>query len=117
MTNAAIDTVIVFSDDHRALADFYERALELGEPQAFGESHLGFDLGGMYLGFDAADWAGTSESVTLWFRVDDIEATFERCLDHGATVRYAPETKPFGDTVAALIDPAGNHFGLSQRTD
>jgi uncharacterized glyoxalase superfamily protein PhnB len=60
---------------------------------------------------------GSSDSVTLWFRVDDIEATFLRCLESGATARYEPVEKPFGDTVAALVDPHGNHFGLSQRVE
>ena len=116
MSSAIIDTIIVFTGDHRALASFYGEALELGDPDAFGETHLGFTLGETYLGFDSVDRAGSSDSVTLWFRVDDIEATYERCLELGAASRYPPEHKPFGDTVAALVDPAGNHFGLSQRT-
>ena len=117
MTAAAIDTVIVFTEDHRALAAFYEQALELDPPEAFGDTHLGFTVGDLYLGFDSAEAAGGSDSVTLWFRVDDIDATFARCIELGAVSRYPPEAKPFGDTVAAVIDPAGNHFGLSQRKD
>ena len=115
MTNAAVDTVIIFTTDNRELATFYEAALDLGAPREFGEAHLGFQIGDLYLGFDRVEKAGPNDAVTLWFRVDDIDKTFDRCVELGADVRYPPETKPFGDTVAALIDPHGNHFGLSQR--
>ena len=115
MSNAAVDTVIVFTTDHTELARFYEEAFDLDAPEAFGETHLGYQLGGLYLGFDRVEKAGPNDAVKLWFRVDDIDATFERCVELGAAVRYRPELKPFGDTVAALIDPHGNHFGLSQR--
>jgi len=115
MTSAALDTVIIFTTDHRELATFYEAAFDLEAPDAFGETHLGFQLGDLYLGFDRVEAAGPNDAVTLWFRVDDINATFDRCVELGAEIRYRPETKPFGDTVAALIDPHGNHFGLSQR--
>lgn len=117
MASPNVDTVIVFTPNHVELADFYRQALELDEPQAFGPGHLGFQLGPLYLGFDRVDNDRLSDAVTLWFRVDDIEATFRRCLQFGATARYEPEEKPFGDTVAALIDPHGNHFGLSQRAE
>ena len=115
MAQAEVDTVIVFTTDHVELARFYRTALEFDEPLRFGDNHLGFQIGPLYLGFDNVDEARSNDAVTLWFRVDDIDATFRRCVEHGATVRYEPTEKPFGDTVAALIDPHGNHFGLSQR--
>ncbi len=116
MTSANVDTVIIFTTDHEALAGFYEQALGLESPQRFGEGHIGYQLDSIYLGFDQVDDVQPGRSTTLWFRVDDIEATFEQCVDLEASVRYPPTEKPFGDTVAALIDPDGNHFGLSQRT-
>jgi predicted enzyme related to lactoylglutathione lyase len=53
--------------------------------------------------------------VTLWFTVDDIQATFDRLVALGARVRYPPSQKPWGGYLACVYDPDGNMLGLSQR--
>jgi predicted enzyme related to lactoylglutathione lyase len=114
--NAAIDTVIVFTTRMEALADFYRQSLGLEAPREHGGNHLGFQVGDLYLGFDQADEESVHPgAVTVWFRVDDLNATFERMVGLGATVRNAPLEKPWGDRLAAVYDPDGNMVGLSQR--
>ncbi len=108
------DTAIVFTTRMEALADFYRQALDLGEPET-APGHMGFQLPSLYLGFDQVEEAHGAGSLTLWFRVDDLDACYERCLSLGATSHYAPVEKPWGDRLAAVRDPDGNLVGLSQR--
>ena len=115
-TNAVIDTVIIFTARMQELAEFYQKAFELGAPQAFGSDHLGLQMPNLYLGFDQVEDApNRNGGISLWFRVDDVDATYQRLLDLGATSRYAPVTKPFGDRLASVYDPDGNLIGISQR--
>ncbi len=58
---------------------------------------------------------GPHSAVTMWFDVDDLDQTFARLLELGATVRYGPVDKPWGARLAAVYDPDGNIIGLSQR--
>lgn len=113
---ALIDTVMIFSTQMRRLAKFYQRGFELEAPQAHSDNHLGFQIGSLYLGIDQVETAGeTPGNVSLWFRVNDLEATFHRLVALGAGVRYGPTQKPWGDRLASLYDLDGNLIGLSQR--
>ena len=111
------DTIIYFTTRINDLADFYRRGLDLGEPQGHGGNHLGFLLkGGVYLGFDQADEAHPGfGGPSVWFDVDDLQATFDRFVALGAAVRYPPELKPMGDVLASLHDLDRNVFGLIER--
>ena len=115
-TNATLDTVIIYSRYLARLADFYGRGLELGEPSATGDDHLGFQLPESYLGFDRADDPREHPgAVTLWFEVDDLDAAFDRFVALGAEVKFPPTKKPWGGILAAVFDPDGNVVGLAQR--
>jgi len=111
------DTIIYFTPRMTELATFYRDGLQLGKPQGHGGNHLGFRLdNGVYLGFDQVDEAQWgSGGPTVWFDVDDLQATFDRFLALGAGVRYPPELKAMGDVLASLEDLDGNGFGLVQR--
>ncbi len=117
MSNATPDTVIIFTTQMQPLAEFYQQGLALAAPVTAGDKHIGFALGNLYLGFDQVDelFSTAGSNTTLWFRVDDIDATFKQLVKLGATVRYAPTEKYFGDKVAAVYDLDGNMIGLSQR--
>jgi predicted enzyme related to lactoylglutathione lyase len=113
----ALETVIIFAAQMEALARFYRDALGIGPFEA-SPGHLGCHVGPVYLGFDQvepAGEAGAKSGVTLWFTVDDIEATFARLVELGAAVRYRPTRKPWGALLASVHDPEGNVLGLSQR--
>lgn len=114
---ATCDTIIYFTTRMDELAAFYQEGLGLGESQTHGGSHLGFPLeGGVYLGFDQTDTAHPGfGGPTVWFDVDDLQATFKRFVGLGAAVRYPPELKPMGDVLASLEDLDGNVFGLVER--
>lgn len=114
-TGAQLETVIIFTPHMVELARFYQKAFDLGEYNA-SPSHLGQQVGPVYLGFDEdPEITTTSPSVTLWFTVDDIQSTYERLIELGAQDRYAPTRKPWGAVLAAVYDLDGNMVGLSQR--
>ena len=116
-TNAILQTVIIQSSQLAEMADFYAHGLELGEAAATGGDHLGFPLPNLYFGFDQVDDVPEpSGVVSLWFEVEDIEASFKRFEGLGARVKYPPTKKPWGAVLSALYDPDGNLFGLSQRS-
>jgi predicted enzyme related to lactoylglutathione lyase len=115
-TNAVLQTVIIQTSQMKTMAAFYAHGLELGQAAATGGDHLGFPLPNLYIGFDqVAEAPPPSGVVSLWFEVDDIEATFKRFEESGARVNYPPAEKPWGAVLAALYDPDGNLFGISQR--
>ena len=114
---ALLETVIIFTERMEELANFYQDAFQLG-PFERSPRHMGQPLGHVYLGFDQVEAVqeGSGTGVTLWFTVDDIQATFDRLMAMGATVRYPPTQKPWGALLAAVHDPDGNMLGLSQRS-
>ena len=115
-TNAVLQTVIIQTGQMKAMAEFYAQGFELEQAGATGGDHLGYPLPNLYFGFDQVDEVPPpSGVVSLWFEVDDIEATFKRFEDSGAKVSYPPTKKPWGAVLAALYDPDGNLFGISQR--
>ena len=116
-SNATIDTIIIVTTQMKELAQFYQEGLQLNPPQSHSDDHLGFPIGGTYLGFDKVKETDFKYpgAVSLWFRVDDIDATFDRFKQLDAKVKYPPTKKPWGDTLAALYDPDGNLIGLAQR--
>lgn len=113
--SAQLETVIIFTSRMEQLAKFYKEAFDLGEYSP-SPGHLGQQVGPVYFGFDQVEeMTVESQSVTLWFTVDDIQATYERLIALGAQERYPPTEKPWGAVLAAVYDLDGNMVGLSQR--
>jgi len=119
MTSAAIDTIIVFAADPARLAMFYRDVLAVDEDDVVEEEgHVGFALGEIYLGFDQSDGSRKHPgAVTFWVRVDDLDATYRRGLELGATPVIEPVDRPWGDRLAAVRDPEGNQVGFSLRRE
>lgn len=112
----ALETVIIFTSRMEELAAFYQQALQLGTWER-SIRHMGQWVGPVYLGFDHYEAAGTgaASGVTLWFTVDDLQATYDRAISLGAEVRNPPTPKPWGAILASVRDPDGNLLGLAQR--
>lgn len=110
-----LETVIIFTSRMEQLANFYKEAFDLGEYSP-SPGHLGQQVGPVYFGFDQVEeMTVESQSVTLWFTVDDIQATYQHLIALGAQERYPPTEKPWGAVLAAVYDLDGNMVGLSQR--
>jgi predicted enzyme related to lactoylglutathione lyase len=114
--NVVLHTVIMQTSQMEKMAEFYRHGLGLKEPAATGGDHLGFPLPNAYFGFDqVSETPEPSGVISLWFEVEDISETFKRFKGLGARVKYPPSEKPWGAVLAALYDPEGNVFGLTQR--
>jgi predicted enzyme related to lactoylglutathione lyase len=116
-TNTTLHTVIIQTSKMEEMATFYGEGLELGEAALTGGNHLGFPLPNTYFGFDLIeDSPEPTGVISLWFEVEDLDETFQRFTELGAEIKYPPSPKPWGAILAALYDPDGNLFGLSQRS-
>ena len=57
------------------------------------------------LGQACGEWKALSSALYLW--VPDVDATYARALDAGATSQSAPEDKPYGHRNAGVVDKNG----------
>lgn len=113
-----LEAVIIYSKKMKKVAAFYEEAMGFG-PFLTYDHHMGCQIGALYFGIDEIPKGecvhkGTS-NVSLWFTVDNVGETYERCLMLGAQMRHPPVLKPWGRILASCFDPDGNILGLMQR--
>ena len=45
--------------------------------------------------------------------VEDVDATYRKAIDAGATSLYAPMNQPCGDREAGVTDSGGNHWFIA----
>jgi PhnB protein len=57
------------------------------------------------LGQAGGPWKPLPAALYLW--VEDVDATYARALDAGATSESEPEDKPYGHRNAGVVDPNG----------
>ena len=90
----------------------YEFPAPDGEP-----GYVGLELGSSQLGIgrdpDLTD--GPSARFSLWAYVEDCDAAVERLRAAGVTVVEEPADQPWGERVARVLDPDGNHVLIGQR--
>jgi PhnB protein len=55
--------------------------------------------------------------VTIHVYVDDVDSTFERALQAGATVLQPIEDRFYGDRSGQLEDPFGHHWSLATHVE
>lgn len=87
----------------------------LGKQPYFNEPfYVGFDIGGFELGLlpleDKEQNPGTT--VMAYWGVDDIEHSYQRLIELGASAHEQPESVGGDIKVAAVLDPWGNPFGI-----
>jgi predicted enzyme related to lactoylglutathione lyase len=101
---------------HLAKAKAVYAALLGVEPQADGDSYVGFDVAGQLIGLvPGGGPQGMTSPVAFW-HVADIEATLADVTAAGATVKEAAHDVGGGRLVATFTDPDGNVLGVLQDT-
>jgi lactoylglutathione lyase len=113
---------ILYVDDVSRAIDFYERAFGLArrfmaDDATYGEMETGdttlsfarHTLVGGFLpgGYRRNDPAEPPAGVEIGFVTDDVPAAWDAAIAAGAIVVSAPETKPWGQTVAYVRDLEG----------
>jgi predicted enzyme related to lactoylglutathione lyase len=84
--------------------DFRYTTLHEGEAQAAGI-------------MDASNWLpdGVPAHWSVYFQVDDADATIDKAVGLGASVEMPAEDTPYG-RLATLVDPTGARFKISGPT-
>jgi predicted enzyme related to lactoylglutathione lyase len=107
-----IEAAFIKTTRFAELVEFYQKGLELGEPQPGEAGQLGFQLGSVYFAIEQVfEHKEASRTVVLWFRVDDLDIFYERLLSLGAQI-LSPPLEIGSEIIAELLDPDGNAFGL-----
>jgi predicted enzyme related to lactoylglutathione lyase len=115
-----MDAVLIESTHPEELAEFYRDGLSLPAPQYFNPDHLGIDLPNIYLGFDrvSEERQANRPRTSIWFKVQDVEETYERLVSLGGRSRSSPDREESpGEILASVFDPDGNVIGLIGRPD
>lgn len=112
-----LNSVLIGSEDPKALADFYRNIL--GEPRWDDQGFIGWQVGsGSFMVGPHSDVKGRNESpgrILVFFETPDVQAEFKRIKDKGVTVvrePYHPDEQP-ELWLATLEDPDGNYFQLA----
>ncbi len=54
---------------------------------------------------------------SIYLYVDDTDAAYKRALQAGATVQMEPANQFWGDRIASVIDPVGNHWSIATHIE
>jgi predicted enzyme related to lactoylglutathione lyase len=106
-------TVAYQVEDLEKAKQWYTEALGF-EPYFDEPFYVGFSVGGFELGLHPAedDAPLGVGGTTVYWGVDDIEATMERLVELGATVHGEVQDVGEGILVASVVDPFGNLVGI-----
>ncbi len=114
----------IVTDDVERLAGFYARLL--GVPAALNEYYVEVPAGPVSVGFSkrrfteyrAAATDGAPElrpEIILDFRVDDVDAEYERVKALGVEWVMPPTTQPWGARSLLFREPEGNLVNVCSR--
>ncbi len=110
--------ILVPVSDVEQAANFYEQVL--GLPLLFKYPGTAFfDANGIRLYLARPDEPDFEGTATIYFRVEDVGATFDRLEAAGAKVRERPEIahrdEDYDLWLAFVQDPDGNNIGLMRE--
>jgi len=111
-----LNSILVFSEDPKKLADFYKKVLQK-EPDFEDEGCYGFSAGKTFLMFGPHDKVKgknpAPERLMFNFETEDVKKEFARISGVGAETIAEPYQ--MGDDpgwIATFADPDGNYFQL-----
>jgi len=113
---------LVVLDVHEEI-DFIKKVFDAeGEVYGLGSQggfHSEYRIGDSMLmiggGGKGATWKGTPVPGALHVYVQDVDGAYQRAVQAGATVLYAPMDPPYGDRDAGVADSQGNHWYLANH--
>jgi PhnB protein len=115
--------------DARGALDFYRDVFgaRVTDVTEFGglvvHAGLDFGMGLMQIGEPSPDYGlvpapdGDDDCYSIGLYVPDVDATVERAVAAGATVREAPSTFVSGDRFASIRDPFGVRWSIMTRVE
>ncbi len=111
-------TTIYKVADLKKAKEWYSKAFET-EPYFDEPFYVGFNIGGFELGLQNEENPITdkTENVIVYWGVEDIENTYNRLIDIGATEKEKPYNVGGAIMTATVKDPFGNIIGLIYNPD
>src|SRR5687768_9305134 len=114
-----LNSIMIGSENSKALAEFYEKVLEKKPDMSEGD-WAGFSAGSCFISIaphDKVKGKSTNpERIILNFETTEVKKEFERIKALGATVIAEPyqmgESSEDGAWIATFADPDGNFFQL-----
>jgi uncharacterized protein len=94
----------------RLYAELFGWKINSDNPMSYGIVDTGNGPGGINGGVAPANEGG--KRVSIYARVDDLQATLDRVEKLGGKTILAPTEVPGGPKLAMFADPAGNVIGL-----
>ena len=119
----AMKYVILYVTNFDKSMEFYKNILGLAVKMQQG-TYVEFDTGHTTLaintrqsvaeltGLDVLESNRSSKTFEVGFVVDDVEETVETLRQKGVTIVKEPVTKPWGQTVAYVLDPDGHYIEI-----
>ena len=104
-------TVIYGVSDIDKAKEWYSQVLGFA-PYFDQPFYVGFNVGGYELGLDPNAKPGSATGSTVYWGVEDAEATHQRLLELGATANGVLQDVGDGIIVGTVIDPFGNQLGI-----
>ena len=112
-------TPYLVAEDVPALLDFLANGFGAVErmrlPMPDGSiAHAEVEIGGaavMLGSASGADFPPRQAQIHLY--VDDVDAVYARAVSAGGTAIAEPEDQFYGDRIARVLDPAGNHWSIA----
>lgn len=106
---------LLVTEDLDRLVAFYREAFDAQRTYGFPDPHApGHDvyvhlqLGGGSLGIGEEAVVGPiGDRGAVWLYVDDVDESYQRARDAGASVVAPPEEMPWGERVGQIRDPDG----------
>jgi PhnB protein len=79
--------------------------------------HAEFDIGdsAIMVADTMPEWPAKSNSLYVY--VEDVDATYKRAIQVGATSVREPQNMFYGDRTAAVTDPFGNFWGIATHVE
>ncbi|HET9373869.1 MAG TPA: VOC family protein [Chthoniobacterales bacterium] len=79
--------------------------------------HAEFDIGdsAIMLADTMPEWPAKSNSLYVY--VEDVDATYKRAIQAGATSVREPQNMFYGDRTSAVTDPFGNFWGIATHVE
>ena len=68
------------------------------------------------MGYNGPQTVGGSP-VSLMIYVEDVDATFNRAIENGGTVKEAVQDKFYGDRIGTVIDPFGHVWHMATHKE
>lgn len=107
-----VDAILIETTRLSEMKEFYRSGFALDEPDTGETDQVGFQIGEVYFGLEQVDEASEpSRTMSLWFKVEDARAVYDRLLTLGATSKDVP-AEIEDEVIAAVFDPDGNAIGL-----